>query len=113
MCWDFDKVSTVGCIFETILHHVALRHNDNDVIIYSNGDMVFATSKLHAILSFVFCHPDTSKKKDEIGGQRRDTPLMDDDGAEIKLLEGGLLTADSFHQFYCRSLIAGVLYAFF
>jgi len=112
---DFDEVPTVECIFETILHYIALHHSDNDVIIYSNGDIVFPALKLLAVLSFVYCHPDTSSKKDAIlVGQRRDTPLMDDDGTdESKLLEGGLLTADNFQHFFHQALTTGVLHADF
>ena len=28
---EFDEIPTVDCIFETILHHTAVHHNDNDV----------------------------------------------------------------------------------
>jgi hypothetical protein len=110
---EFDEVPTVGCIFETILHHVALRHNDDDVIIYSNGDLIFPVSKLIAVLSFVYCHPDISNKRDAIlVGQRRDMPLMDGDGTDgNKLLEEDLLTVDSFQHFFDQALTTSVLHA--
>jgi len=77
--------------------------------------MVFPASKLLAVLLFVYCHTDTSSKKDAIlVGQRRDTPVMDDDGTdESKLLEGGLLTADNFQHFFSKALTTSVLHADF
>jgi len=112
---EFDNVPTLDCIFETILHHVAFGHNHNDMIIYTNGDLVFPASKLLAVLSFVYCHPDTSDEKDAIlVGQRRDTPVMDDDGTDgNKLLEDGLLTANNFQHFFHQALTTSVLHADF
>jgi hypothetical protein len=108
---EFDEVPTVDCIFETILHHFVLRHNDNDVIVYTNGDLIFPASKLLVVLSFIYCHLDTSNKKDAIlVGQRRDTPLMDDtDGA--KFLKTSLLTMDNFQHFFSQALNTSVLHA--
>jgi hypothetical protein len=112
---EFDEVPTVDCIFEMILHHLAVRHNDNDVIIYTNGDLIFPASKLLAVLSFIYCELDTSNKKDAIlVGQRRDTPLMDANGTDANmLLEDGLLTADNFQDFFSHALVASVLHADF
>lgn len=110
---EFDEIPTVDCIFETILQHVGLPHNDNDVIIYANGDLIFPAFKLLALLSFVYCHSDTNNNKDAVlVGQRRDTSLMDDaDGA--KLLESGLLTTDNFQLFFSEAMATSVLHADF
>jgi hypothetical protein len=112
---EFHEVPTVDCIFETILHSVALHHKDTDVIIYTNGDLVFPASKLLAVLSFVYCDRDTSNKKDAIlVGQRRDTPFMDDNGTDGNmLLEDGLLTVDNFQHFFHRALTTSVSHADF
>jgi hypothetical protein len=112
---EFYDVPTVDCIFETILHRVALHDNDDDVIIYTNGDLVFPASKLLAVLSFVYCDRDTSNMKDAIlVGQRRDTPLMDDDGTDGNmLLEGGPLTVDNFQHFFHQALTTSVSHADF
>jgi hypothetical protein len=110
---EFDEIPTVDCIFETILHHVPSRHNENDVIIYTNGDLVFPASKLLAVLSFVYCHPTTSKEKDAIlVGQRRDTPLMDGKDHD-KLLDGSPLTAETLEYFFFQALATSVLHADF
>jgi hypothetical protein len=110
---EFDDIPTVDCIFETILHQVGLRNNDNDVIIYTNGDLVFPAFKILALLSFVYCHSDISTMKDAVlVGQRRDTSLMDDlDGA--KLLKSSLLTMDNFQHFFSQALTTSVLHADF
>lgn len=114
---DYDEVPMVDCIFSTILNHVGLRHNSDDVIIYTNGDLVFPSSKLLAILSHVYCRQDADNKKDAVlVGQRRDTPLMDGgahDFSENGLLEGISLTADNFHAFFYEALSASVLHADF
>ena len=120
---DYDDIPTVDCIFLTILGHVTLRHNHEDVIIYTNGDLVFPASKLLAVLSFLYYHPDTNNQKDAVlVGQRRDTPLLDDkdhhvdespDVDKSKLLEDGLLTADNFEQFFSQALATSVLHADF
>jgi len=101
----------------TILHHIALRHNNNDVIMYTNGDLVFPSSKLVTVLSFVYCQPDNDKEKGAIlVGQRRDTPMMDDEDHERdgnKLLESGFLTTDNFQHFFSHGLSTSILHADF
>jgi len=114
---DYDEVPTIDCIFLTILHHVALRRKNNDVIIYTNGDLVFPSSELLAVLSFVYCRPDDDSEKDAIlVGQRRDTPLMDGEDHDTdgnKLFEGGFLTVDNFQHFFSQALTTSVLHADF
>jgi hypothetical protein len=114
---DYDEVPIVDCIFITILRCVALRQNNNDVIIYTNGDLVFSPSKLVAVLSFVYCRPDNDAGEGAIlVGQRRDTPLMDnEDHAKDgkKLLEGDFLTADNFQHFFSHALNSSRLHADF